>query len=422
MKKYPFLFQKLTLIALFCFLAANSYSQKIATLEVDLTKATSGLDIPVSMNLDDVTYLTDSLLNLLEVKGSQRSPVPFQIEDGTSRTMSWIVKTDAGAPQKHTYELVKGKPGKSPMVLATAKDGILTIHKGDQNLISYYFKTVYPPAGKDSSYRRSGFIHPLWSPKGQVLTRIQPPDHTHHYGIWNPWTHVAYEGDTIDFWNINTKQGTVRFANFISVEDGPVFSEFAALHEHIVLKKGGGEKVAMKEIHDVRVYRPQDNKDFFVVDFNFTMNPAGESPVKLLEYRYAGFGWRTTEKWDNQNSMVLTSEGKTRKEADGTKARWCIVQGAIDDEYAGVVMMSYPTNYNYPEPLRIWPYNQYGRGDMFANFCPTKDMDWLLKPRQDYHLKYRMLVFNGRVDKDLAESAWQYFAYPPKVTVKLEKQ
>ncbi|MDP3002599.1 MAG: PmoA family protein [Bacteroidales bacterium] len=421
MKKYPVMFQKLSLLALFCLVAISSYSQKIATLEVELTKATFGLDIPVSINLDDVTYVSDSVLNLLEVKGDKKTPVPFQIEQGDPRKLYWIVKTEAGSTGKQLFELVKGKAPQSPEVMAIVNDGALTIHKGDQNLLQYYFKTVYPPKGVDTAYKRSGFIHPLWSPHGQVLTRIQPPDHRHHYGIWNPWTHVAYEGDTVDFWNINSKQGTVRFANFVSVENGSVFSEFGALHEHVVFKNGGGEKVAMNELQSVRVYRPQENQDFFVVDFDIKLNTADESPVKLLEYRYAGFGWRTTEKWDNKNSMVLTSEGKTRKDADGSKARWCIVQGEIDTDYAGVVMMSYPTNYNFPEPLRIWPENQYNRGDMFANFCPTKDMDWLLKPRQNYSLKYRLLVFNGRVEKEKAESAWQYFAYPPKVTVKIEE-
>ncbi|MDP3001640.1 MAG: PmoA family protein [Bacteroidales bacterium] len=422
MKKISVMFQKKLLIAVLCIVTLSSYSQKLATLEVELTKVTFGLDIPVSINLDEITYLPDSILNLLEIKGNKRTAIPFQIEKGDPRRLYWIVKTEEGSPGKHLFELVKGRATQSLVVQATTNDGTLTIHKGEQNLLQYYFKTVYPPKGVDSAYRRSGFIHPLWSPHGQVLTRIQPPDHRHHYGIWNPWTHVEYEGDTIDFWNINSKQGTVRFAKFVSIEDGSVFSEFDALHEHVVFKKGGGEKVAMNELQSIKVYRPQDNKDFFVVDFTFQMTPAYESPVKLLEYRYAGFGWRTTEKWDNKNSMVLTSEGKTRKEADGSKARWCIVQGAIDDDYAGVVMMSFPTNYNYPEPLRIWPENQYNRGDMFANFCPTKDMDWLLKPRQNYILKYRLLVYNGHVDKDKAESAWQYFAYPPKVTVKIEKQ
>jgi hypothetical protein len=32
-------------------------------------------------------------------------------------------------------------------------------------------------------------------------------------------------------------------------------------------------------------------------------------------------------------------------------------------------------------------------------------------------LKYRFVVFNGHFDKEKAEAAWHYFAYPPKVVV-----
>jgi len=398
--------------------AVTGNSQKIASLEVTLAKPTFGIEIPVMLNLDNVTFISDTLLELYEIKGKSRIPVSFQVEQGDHRKLYWMLQTVTGTGEKHLFELVQGKANNIKSVTATAENGTLVIHKGDQNLLQYFYKTVYPPKGIDTAYKRSGFIHPLWAPNGQVLTRIQPPDHYHHYGIWNPWTAVEYEGEKIDFWNINSKQGTVRFAKFASVESGSVYAEFVALHEHIVFRKTGGEKVALNELQGVRVYRPQENQDFFIVDFNIALNTAGESPFKILEYRYAGLGWRTTEKWDNKNSMVLTSEGLSRKDADGSKARWCIVQGDIDNDYAGVVMMSYPTNYNYPEPLRIWPENQYDRGDMFANFCPTKDMDWLLEPRQKYLLKYRFLVYNGKLDKEKAESAWYYFVNPPGVTVK----
>ncbi|OFY65162.1 MAG: hypothetical protein A2V64_11060 [Bacteroidetes bacterium RBG_13_43_22] len=413
--------RRFLLLIMINLLAVSIHSQKIASFEVRLSQPAYGLDIPVSSDLDAVTFISDTVLNLYEIKGRNRIPVAFQIEQGDRRRLHWMVTAGAGNNEKHIYELVREKPDKKPVITATSTDGTLLIHKGDQNLLQYYFKTVYPPAGVDTAYKRSGFIHPLWTPKGQVLTRIQPPDHFHHYGIWNPWTAVQYEGDKIDFWNINSKQGTVRFANFASVQGGSLFAEFSALHEHVVFIKTGGEKVALNEIQSVRVYRPQENQDFYIVDFNIALNTATDSPFKILEYRYAGLGWRTTEKWDNKNSMVLTSEGMTRKDADGSKAKWCIVQGEIDDNYAGVVMMSYPTNYNFPEPLRIWPENQYNRGDMFANFCPTKDMDWLLMPRQKYVLKYRFLVYNGKVEKEKAESAWFYFANPPEVIVKKGK-
>jgi hypothetical protein len=423
MKKRPACFTKCLVFVILSLISLDNYSQKVASLEVNLSKPAYGLNIPVSINLDEVTYLSDTLLVLYEVKDRVKTAIPFQIEPGDPRKLIWMVATGTGnTGEKHLYELLKGKPNQNEAIKASENDGALTIHSGDKNLLQYYFRIVYPPKGVDTSYKRSAFIHPLWSPHGQVLTRIQPPDHLHHYGIWNPWTHVLFEGDTVDFWNINSRQGTVRFANFAFVENGPLFSEFGALHEHVVFKKTGTEKVAMNELQLVRVYIPDRSENFFIVDFNIQMNCADESPVKLLEYRYAGLGWRTTEKWDNKNSMVLTSEGKNRKDSDGSKARWCIVQGEIDNDYAGVVMMSFPTNYNYPEPLRIWPEDQYGRGDMFANFCPTKDMDWLISPGKKYSLKYRFLVFNGRIDKEKAESSWYYFAYPPQVKIRLEKQ
>ncbi len=412
---------KLTLAVLLILTGLSCHAQKIASLEVNLARPASGMKIPVSINLDEITYLSDTLLALYETRDGGRALVPFQIEPGNPRKMTWMVTSGNKENEKISYELRAEKSEFPVTVKATARDGALLVQSGEQKLLQYFFKTVYPPAGVDTAYRRSGFIHPLWSPHGQELTRIQPPDHYHHYGIWNPWTMVEFEGDTLDFWNINSKQATVRFANFVSVSSGPVFSGFEALHEHVVLKKTEKDKVAMNELQGVTVYEPDKNNDCFTIDFNINMNCAGESPFRILEYRYAGLGWRTTQKWDKMNSMVLTSEGKDRKSADGSKAKWCIVQGQIDDDYAGVVMMSFPTNYNFPEPLRIWPENQYNRGDMFANFCPTKDMNWDLMPGRNYNLRYRFLVFNGRFDREKAESAWYYFANPPRVSVRKQE-
>jgi hypothetical protein len=340
--------------------------------------------------------------------------------------LSFIIVRDKKSDEKILdYELVKEAPSKlnREQIKAEDKDGALTIQSGKKNLLRYVYKTVYPPAGIDSAFRRSGFIHPLWAPHGQELTRIQPPDHYHHYGIWNPWTHVLFEGDTVDFWNIGGKQATVRFAKFISQTNGPVFSEFKALHEHVVFRKGSSEKIALNEVQTVRVYKPEEGSDHFIVDFSSEMSCASQSPFHIVAYRYAGFGWRAAEYWNKDNSEMLTSEGKTRDNTDGTKARWCIVYGALPgNDEGGVVMLSFPENYNHPEPLRIWDKKaNNGRGDVFANFAPTKDMDWILEPGKTYTLKYRLVVFNGKFDAAKAESAWQYFAKPPSVFPKQGK-
>lgn len=411
---------RIKFLAIALFLGATVSAQRVATFEVNLGKPTNGLTIPASVNLDDVTFLSDSTLSLVEVNGTTETNIPFQIQQGGHRILTWNISTAKNKNTKRTYRLVKKAPGKFNEVVVKDEDGALTIQAGNKNLLRYYFKTVYPPAGIDTNYKRSGFIHPLWTPKGQELTRIQAPDHYHHYGIWNPWTHTLFENDTVDFWNIKGRQGTVRFAKFISETNGSIFSEFEVLHEHVAMKKrNGNDKVALNELQTVKVYQPEAGNDYYIVDITSKMSCASESPLKILEYRYGGLGWRTTEFWNNMNCEVLTSEGKTRKDTDNSKARWCIVQGALpDNEYGGAVMLSYPGNYNHPEPMRIWVASTNGRGDMFANFAPTKDKDWTLEPGKTYVLKYRLVVFNGRFDKDKAESAWQYFANPPKVTVK----
>ena len=80
-------------------------------------------------------------------------------------------------------------------------------------------------------------------------------------------------------------------------------------------------------------------------------------------------------------------------------------------------MLSYPTNYNHPEPLRVWPENTNGRGDVFLNFSPTKNRSWKLEPGRTYVLQYRFLVFNDPFSKEQAEAAWQGFANMSEVKV-----
>ena len=118
---------------------------------------------------------------------------------------------------------------------------------------------------------------------------------------------------------------------------------FEALHDHIVFRPGqqppsherDSGQVAMRELQTVRIYAPSDGANYYITDISVNLNCI-EKPVRLLEYRYGGLGWRATEQWTKENSRVLTSEGKTRKEADGSKARWCIVEGTVDGENAGV--------------------------------------------------------------------------------------
>lgn len=390
---------------------------KIATIEVAPVGDVAGLGVPVHASLEGITGLPASKLELVRVNGKERTAVPFQIDEAGGRNLYWIVESTGakGGSQKFELSEGSGSPDGGRMNLAETDD-VLMVRDNGNNLLAYHFGVMPAPEGQNPLFARSGFIHPLWSPQGQVLTRIQPDDHYHHYGIWNPWTHVLFEGREVDFWNIGGGQGTVRFAEFLSRDAGPVFGGYTTLQEHVAFdKEAGTEKVALNERQTVRVYRTADSRAY-IADITIAMECASESPFKILEYRYAGLGWRGTEQWNNENSSVLSSAGKTRVDADGSLARWYMIQGEVDDARAGVAMMSHPENFNHPEPLRIWPPETHD-GAVFAMFAPTKTTDWLLEPGNTYVLRYRMVVFNGEFDGASADKAWAAYGEPPKVTV-----
>lgn len=292
-----------------------------------------------------------------------------------------------------------------------------TIFAGERPVLSYVHAETMPPEGIDPLYKRSAYIHPLWSPGGEVLTRIQPPDHYHHYGIWNPWTHTHFDTLKVDFWNLALGQGTVRFAEYQETHEEKDVAGFSARQDHIYFLNDGSENVAINEIWKITARAPADS--LYVVDLTSTLTTPLQGGITLEAYRYGGgLGFRATEKWGTHNSTVLTSEGKVRADADGTGARWVIVEGesSVPRGRSGILFLSHPSNRAHPEPMRMWPPEQYeGKANVFFEFCPIRHQEWVLEPGQEYTLRYRMVVFDGSMPREAADEFWEtYAAQPPE--------
>ncbi len=277
-----------------------------------------------------------------------------------------------------------------------------------KSLLTYRYTVKQPPAGVDEAYGRSGYIHPLSTLSGKVLTSIQPEDHYHHYGLWNPWTRVEYRGQVYDLWNLGDKKGTVRFAGFEEVFNDTEKAGFETVHDHVIFNNGQ-ETVIIKE--NQRITVSQIDSDTYQCDIHSVLQPVGDADVILKEYRYGGLGFRATPEWTHTNSHVSTSSGKTRKDADGALERWAIVSGKLGDGQGGILFLSHPDNYNFPEPVRVWPEDANGgRGDQFFNFSPTKNKDWTLRTGSTYALRYRLVIFDGTLSADDAEQIWKSFS------------
>ena len=287
-----------------------------------------------------------------------------------------------------------------------------TISIDGKPVLTYVHMETPPPEGVDPIFTRSAFIHPLVSPGGQVLTRIQPEDHYHHYGIWNPWTRTRIGDKGVDFWNLGAGMGRVRFASYLDREEGKDFARFSVAHDHIYYLDDGSEKTAINETWEVKVVPVNDQ--LYVVDMKVILNSPLEGGILLEAYRYGGgLGYRATEKWGSDNSTVLTSEGKTREDADGTGARWVRIEGesSVPEGRSGILFLSHPDNRAHPEPMRMWPPDQYDRkANLFFEFCPIRHQEWPLKQRKDYTLNYRMVVFDGEMPSAAADNWWHNYA------------
>lgn len=409
------------LLLLSCFHLAGQ-SRVLYTLAVS-SGPYARQDSPVSFALEGLPVEAEpSGYALSEIVGAQRFPVSFQMDQGQPVRIWWQLSGATPAGQLRVYELsaLSQPVAQTDALSIRRKNGGALVEKDGKPLLQYQYEPVPVPEGKSELYRRSGFIHPLWSPKGAVLTRIQAPDHLHHYGIWNPWTHTVFEGRKVDFWNLGDGQGTVQVAAPPLLDAGPVYADIRSRHAHIDLTAPhpSGAKTALHENWQIRVWNSATAEGPRRIDFQSTLSCATDSALRIEAYRYQGFGFRATGQWNDQNAVLLSSEGKNKSDANGTRARWIDVHGPTEFGQSGILFMTHPLNHNFPEQLRVWPVGMNeGKENVFLNFNPAQEQDWLLKPGKTYQLQYGMVVYDGILKPETLERYWLDYAHPPAVRV-----
>jgi hypothetical protein len=65
--------------------------------------------------------------------------------------------------------------------------------------------------------------------------------------------------------------------------------------------------------------------------------------------------------------------------------------------------------------MRVWPIKN---NDLYFQFCPIKFEAWKLEQNQPKTLKYRLIIFDGKISPDEAEKYWKEFAYTPVIKFK----
>ena len=331
---------------------------------------------------------------------------------------AWFIVRGLKRGESRTYEFAKANYPQN--ATATTAEGAITLGTGGKTALVYRTEKTELPANRPDLkpiFQRGGYIHPVLSPGGKIVTDDYPVDHKHHHGIWFAWTHTEFEGRKPDFWNMGSGKGTVEFVGLDKTWSGTVHAGFVSRHRQVDLS-APEPKVALNETWTVKLLAlGQDTaKPHFVFDVDVTDVCATAAPIKLPKYRYGGIGVRGPGAWNGKDKMTfLNSEGTTdRSKGDNneTVGRWAHLGGPVDGAATGLAILCHPENANAPQPQRIHP------TEPFFCFAPQQAGDLEIKPNQPLTSRYRFVVADGTPDQAELDRLWNDYAHPPKVTVK----
>jgi len=348
-----------------------------------------------------------------ETTGGKKADVPCQVEPGTPPRLCFILAGRTPAGTSRTFRvrpIEKDYPGAGRAEIGTA-NGRLDVTVRGKPVLRYNMTQTKPPEGVEKQFAHEAYIHPAWTPAGHIVTDDYPPDHKHQRGIWFSWTKTEFQGRHPAFWTLGRGTAYTRFARMGATASGPVFARFDPHHEHLDLKAPGGPVAILSEHWTVRVWNVGGaGAGWWLWDLTRRQRCAPDEPVHFPKSYYGGLGYRGHRAWLKQVRM-RTSEGKTRADGNESKARWLDVSGPLDGGKAGCLVLIHPTNFRYPQPLRLNPKQ--------PQICvaPSQEGDWEIKPGTEYVSRYRFVIHDGTMDDSLAERLWRDFAEPPAVTV-----
>jgi hypothetical protein len=344
---------------------------------------------------------------VLALRAAGGAELPVQVDAGGTATFV-LPRLRAGTEQRFTLV----RPFRLPSGGATAVDvgGAVRLSIGGSAVAD--FKTAgRAPAGVEAFYARAGYLHPLFTPSGVLVTDDYPEDHRHHHGVWTAWTRTKFNGNEVDFWNVKSGQGRVDLDRVVGTWRGPVHAGLDATLVHVSLV--GGRTIALNERWRVRAYATHSaHPPYFVFDLESTQAAATDAPLELLEHTYGGLALRGHAEWMTvSNAVFLASDGLDRAAGDNHAGRWCFIGGSVGGKPVGYAALGHPSNFRAPQKMRIHP------NDPYMAFAPVKDGPFTIGSGTPYVTRFRFVTADGPPDPALLDRLWNDYATPPDVAV-----
>lgn len=351
-------------------------------------------------------------LTITDLAGKPAGPI--QLVPGPAPQFVWILQDTIPRGESRRYRVSRWKEPARPGVQPQLEDEgqLLTVRIGSQPVLKYRHAPDPGNAPKGAT-NLSGYIHPIFSPGGPLLTAEYYEDHMHQHGVMMSWADATFDGEPVDVWN--GQNAHIEHGEFQGRGAGPACAYFRSLIRHVTAGAPGAARTLLRDSWTVRVY---NFRQYYLFDLESTQAVPGANTYQVQQQVYGGLtlrgalAWREGDAWqDAASNNFLTSEGKDRTNANDTRPRWVDLHGATGGRIYGVTVFSHPTNFRFPQPVRLRPEKPYFCFAVMALGPFTIDRSHPLVSR------YRYWAHSGLPDRAVADRLWNDFADPPAVRI-----
>ena len=289
-------------------------------------------------------------------------------------------------------------------------------------------------------------LYPLHAADGTLITRGFPldprsgerVDHPHQVGLWFSYGDI----NGIDFWNNSTARtaaekahmGTTLQRRIVSTKNGKDRGELevetdwlgpdgkAILREHVrfVFHAAPGlravDRITTLTALDQRVVFRDSKEGLFGLRVRRELEqPSTESLV------FTDDQGRPTAvpKMDNSGvtGLYRSSEGKTSDDVWGTRGRWAILTGTVDQKPITIAILDHAKNVGAPTYWMARGYGLFAANPLGQKAYstdkkenPIRELNLTLEPHQSATLRFRLLVLSQTASTRDLDAQYQKFS------------
>jgi hypothetical protein len=349
----------------------------------------------------------------LTLRDEKGRVVPFQVDPRGRGAFVVNLKAGSRAVYRLTHDEKPAPPPRKQVVsVDTSKvPNVLKVLVSGKPVMEYQGGRT-GPRGVPEELVRNGFINPVFSPAGAVLTEAYPPDQPRHTGIWSFFKSVQVGMEKVDFWN-KTTEGRIQMESMGSTWEGPIHGGFEASQIFTAIKKPLNGDTLVREKWRVTVYGGlADHPGYFLFDIESELTTPKSSQVQIAKEDLGGLAIRGRHEWTRTagGARRLTSEPAADKHA-----RWVYLGGKERGKFAGIAILGLPSNPGAPLPL--------GKGDgpdqPLLNLALNGDEAVAVVPHVPVIARYRVVAMDREPDRAVLEALWQDVATPPGLTARI---